>query len=159
MYLTKFFNNLLKYKLAWYAFKLSEPQLIIDSLFSLILDTLKIMPLILNINISANFQVKYNFNPRANGAKRRARVLIPHGYLHPGKGKHREVWSSSNVAGAWLKGEWVVITDLKNMADYIAPVHYNISYFCKKIWPLLQPTNGGHFWSQEYGGLSGVANT
>ena len=30
-------------------------------------------------------------NPRANGAKRRARVLIPHGYLHPGKGKHSEV--------------------------------------------------------------------
>ena len=29
--------------------------------------------------------------PRANGAKRRARVLIPHGYLHPGKGKHSEV--------------------------------------------------------------------
>ena len=66
-----------------------------------------------------------NFNnPRANGAKRRARVLIPHGYLDPGKGKHSEVWSSSNIAGAWFKGggewEWVVITDLKNMADYIA---------------------------------------
>ena len=29
--------------------------------------------------------------PRANGAKRRARVLIPHGYLQPGKGKHSEV--------------------------------------------------------------------
>jgi hypothetical protein len=28
------------------------------------------------------------FNPRADGAKRRARVLIPPGYLHPGKGKH-----------------------------------------------------------------------
>ena len=27
-------------------------------------------------------------NPRADGAKRRARVLIPPGYLHPGKGKH-----------------------------------------------------------------------
>ena len=26
--------------------------------------------------------------PRANGAKRRARVLIPSGFLHPGKGKH-----------------------------------------------------------------------
>ena len=26
--------------------------------------------------------------PRANGAKRRARVLIPFGFLHPGKGKH-----------------------------------------------------------------------
>jgi hypothetical protein len=27
-------------------------------------------------------------NPRADGAKRRARVLFPHGYLHPGKRKH-----------------------------------------------------------------------
>ena len=27
-------------------------------------------------------------NPRADGATRRARVLIPPGYLHPGKGKH-----------------------------------------------------------------------
>jgi hypothetical protein len=29
-----------------------------------------------------------NYHPRADGAKRRARVLIPPGYLHPGKGKH-----------------------------------------------------------------------
>jgi hypothetical protein len=28
------------------------------------------------------------YNPRADGAKRRARVLIPPGYLHPGKRKH-----------------------------------------------------------------------
>ena len=28
------------------------------------------------------------FYPRADGAKRRARVLIPPGYLHPGKRKH-----------------------------------------------------------------------
>jgi hypothetical protein len=28
------------------------------------------------------------FYPRAGGAKRRARVLIPPGYLHPGKRKH-----------------------------------------------------------------------
>jgi hypothetical protein len=28
------------------------------------------------------------YNPRAGGAKRRARVLIPPGYLHPGKRKH-----------------------------------------------------------------------
>jgi hypothetical protein len=27
-------------------------------------------------------------NPRADGAKRRARVLISPGYLHPGKRKH-----------------------------------------------------------------------
>jgi hypothetical protein len=35
---------------------------------------------VLNINV-------LNF-PRADGAKRRARVLIPPGYLHPGKQKH-----------------------------------------------------------------------
>jgi hypothetical protein len=28
------------------------------------------------------------YYPRAEGAKRRARVLIPPGYLHPGKRKH-----------------------------------------------------------------------
>jgi hypothetical protein len=27
-------------------------------------------------------------NPRADGAKRRARILIPPGYLHQGKRKH-----------------------------------------------------------------------
>ena len=37
------------------------------------------------------FKIYPSTNPRANGAKRRARVLIPHGYLHPGKGKHSEV--------------------------------------------------------------------
>ena len=30
----------------------------------------------------------HNFYPRAGGAKRRARVLIPPGYLHLGKRKH-----------------------------------------------------------------------
>ena len=29
-----------------------------------------------------------HYNPRADDAKRRARVLIPPGYLHPGKRKH-----------------------------------------------------------------------
>jgi hypothetical protein len=29
-----------------------------------------------------------SLNPRADGAKRRARVLIPPGYLHPGKREH-----------------------------------------------------------------------
>jgi hypothetical protein len=29
-----------------------------------------------------------HFSPRADGAKRRARVLIPLGYLHPGKRKY-----------------------------------------------------------------------
>jgi hypothetical protein len=35
-----------------------------------------------------NIDVLFAFNPRADGAKRRARVLIPPGYLHPGKLKH-----------------------------------------------------------------------
>ena len=30
----------------------------------------------------------HQINPGADGAKRRARVLIPPGYLHPGKRKH-----------------------------------------------------------------------
>jgi hypothetical protein len=34
-----------------------------------------------------HFIVKYG-SPRADGAKRRARLLIPPGYLHPGKRKH-----------------------------------------------------------------------
>jgi hypothetical protein len=33
-------------------------------------------------------QTSLSVNPRADGAKRRARVLIPPGYLHPGKRKH-----------------------------------------------------------------------
>jgi hypothetical protein len=32
--------------------------------------------------------IKNYYNPRADGAKRRAMVLIPPGYLHPGKRKH-----------------------------------------------------------------------
>ncbi len=36
----------------------------------------------------------YNYFPRANGAKRRSGrkrgLLIPHGYLHPGKSEHSE---------------------------------------------------------------------
>ena len=50
-----------------------------------------------NIMLSVKYIVQLSFPlksfnyPRANGAKRRARVLIPHGYLHPGKGKHSEV--------------------------------------------------------------------
>ena len=35
------------------------------------------------------FNVIYVIYPRADGAKRRARVLIPPGYLHPGKRKHQ----------------------------------------------------------------------
>jgi hypothetical protein len=36
----------------------------------------------------AGVGVKLPDFPRADGAKRRARVLIPPGYLHPGKRKH-----------------------------------------------------------------------
>ena len=32
--------------------------------------------------------IEITYCPRADGAKRRARVLIPPGYLHPGKRKH-----------------------------------------------------------------------
>jgi hypothetical protein len=35
-----------------------------------------------------NLEDKSVPHPRADGAKRRARVLIPPGYLHPGKRKH-----------------------------------------------------------------------
>ncbi len=35
-----------------------------------------------------HFPRKYTDYPRANGAKR---LLIPHGYLHPGKSEHSEV--------------------------------------------------------------------
>ena len=49
---------------------------------------------------------------RAKGAKRRSGrkpgqgLLIPHGYLHPGKCEHSEVQSSSVIAGAslWFMG-------------------------------------------------------
>jgi hypothetical protein len=38
-------------------------------------------------------------NPRADGAKRRARVLIPPGYLHPGKRKHQRSLKFTNDRG------------------------------------------------------------
>ncbi len=54
--------------------------------------------------------------PTARSAVRRG-LLIPHGYLHPGKCEHSEVQSSSMIAGASL---WLIggpPTDLKNMVD------------------------------------------
>jgi hypothetical protein len=36
----------------------------------------------------ATLRITITIDPRADGAKRRARVLIPPGYLHPGKRKH-----------------------------------------------------------------------
>jgi hypothetical protein len=46
-------------------------------------------PIYLNLYTSCFVEVMKADNfPRADGAKRRARVLIPPGYLHPGKGKH-----------------------------------------------------------------------
>ena len=46
-------------------------------------------------------------------------LLIPHGYLHPGKSEHSEVQveSPSIIAGAWLWFMGGPPTDLKNMAD------------------------------------------
>jgi hypothetical protein len=41
---------------------------------------------VFDINAFAKMYEKHY--PRADGAKRRARVLIPPGYLHPGKRKH-----------------------------------------------------------------------
>jgi hypothetical protein len=37
------------------------------------------------ITSATNHTLNLTCNPRADGAKRRARVLIPPGYLHPGK--------------------------------------------------------------------------
>jgi hypothetical protein len=36
----------------------------------------------------ASCGMAFTIHPRADGAKRRARVLIPPGYLHKGKRKH-----------------------------------------------------------------------
>ncbi len=69
--------------------------------------------------------MKYNGSafvpePTARSAVRRG-LLIPHGYLHPGKCEHSEVHcevqSSSMIAGAWLWFMGGPPTDLKNMAD------------------------------------------
>jgi hypothetical protein len=62
------------------------------------------------------------FYPRADGAKRRARVLIPPRLFTPGETKalakskvHQ--WARASVTN---DVEWVVIlTDLKNMADCV----------------------------------------
>jgi hypothetical protein len=43
---------------------------------------------ILNTNDLCHLLLHAKYHPRADGAKRRARVLIPPGYLHPGKRKH-----------------------------------------------------------------------
>ena len=55
----------------------------------------------------ASIQLSLNFipEPTARSAVRRG-LLIPHGYLHPGKCEHSEVQSSSMIAGAslWLMG-------------------------------------------------------
>jgi hypothetical protein len=65
-------------------------------------------------------------NPRADSTKRRARVLIPPGYLHPGKRKHYRSLKFINDRGRGSPTVleccgcvviWVILTDLKNMAD------------------------------------------
>jgi hypothetical protein len=40
--------------------------------------------------------------PRADGAKRRARVLIPPGYLHPGKTKALAESKVHQISRAWV---------------------------------------------------------
>ena len=59
------------------------------------------------------------------------------------------------------RGSRVVVSGWSSLVSKIwrTILHYNISYFCKRIWQLSQLTKGGHFRSQEYGGLSGVAST
>ena len=50
--------------------------------------------------------------PRANGAIPGRGLLIPHGYLHPGKCENSEVQSSSMIAGvhfdSWGGPYWAV---------------------------------------------------
>ena len=53
-------------------------------------------------------------------------------------------------------GEWVVITDLKNIADYIALQYF---VFLQKDLATFTTNEGWTFLTQEYGGLSGAANT
>ncbi len=75
--------------------------------------------------------VSTSYNPRANGAKRRSGrspgrgLLIPLGYLHPGKCEHSEVQSHPPLCNGRLTLDGFrrhaharVITDFKNMADY-----------------------------------------
>ena len=68
------------------------------------------------ISITAKFEEEIIFiipEPTARSAVRRG-LLIPHGYLHPGKSKHSEVKSPSMIAGASLwfvvQEAWVVIS-------------------------------------------------
>jgi hypothetical protein len=74
---------------------------------------------ILNLNLGM-LKINSWSDPRADGAKRRARVLIPPGLFTPGettalaKSKVHQISRASLTNGV----EWVVIlTDLKNMAD------------------------------------------
>ena len=55
-------------------------------------------------------------------------LLIPHGYLNPGKSEHSEVQSPSIIAGASLCFMGGPPTDLKNMTD-----RQEQSFFYKKI--------------------------
>jgi hypothetical protein len=61
-------------------------------------------------------------NPRADGAKRRARVLILPGYLHPGETKALAKSKVHQLSRAWPTNDdlerVVILIDLKNMADY-----------------------------------------
>jgi hypothetical protein len=62
----------------------------------------------------------YIYHPRADGAKRRARVLIPPRLFTPGETKALAESKVHQLSRAWVTNGvgWVVIlTDLKNIAD------------------------------------------
>jgi hypothetical protein len=68
-----------------------EDQICASILYCIYINHLKAYKIIashLHISKSRTRLTKSNRSPRADGAKRRARVLIPPGYLHPGKRKH-----------------------------------------------------------------------
>ncbi len=79
-----------------------------------------------NLNWSIHGQSKYYLivipEPTARsavpGVSPGRGLLIPHGYLHPGKCEHSEVQSSSIIGWrAHHFGSWVDLIDLKNMVD------------------------------------------
>ena len=82
--------------------------------------------------------------PRANGAKRRARVLIRTAIYT----REKESIAKSEVHQiSRARGSRVAVSGWSSLISKMwrTILHYNISYFCKKIWQLSQPTKGGHF--------------
>ncbi len=89
------------------------------------------------LNVFAKF-VKIEFfkqvipEPTARSAVRRG-LLIPLGYLHPGKCEHSEVESHPpwTLDGFRRYAHARVITDFKNMADYMKSEHWLAEGFRK----------------------------